>query len=108
MSKKTQDATKAWLEGLKNTGALSDEQWQVLDDATGKAEFVDYIGDTAMMRSDYSREMNTLKSDYDSKTNELADYQRKLADWRGLTEKEVSQIKAEANQLRAERQRIVA
>lgn len=108
MSKKTQDATKAWLEGLKATGAISEEEMQVLEGATSKSEFVDYVGESALMRSDYSRQLDALQADYQSKTTELQDYQRELANWRGLTEKEVSQIKAEANQLKAERQRLVA
>lgn len=107
MSKKTQEATANWLEGLKRTGALTDDQMQALLDASGKTEFVDYIGETAMSRSDYSRSQNALQAEYQAKTQELTDYQKELANWRGKTEKEVSTIKAEAEQLRAERQRLV-
>lgn len=108
MSKKTSDATKAWLEGLKNTGAISEEIWKVLEDASSKEEFVNYVGETAMMRQDYSRNLDRVQAEYQAKTNELTDYQRQLADWRGKTEKEVTQIQAEANQLKIERQRLVA
>ena len=107
MSKKTQDATASWLEGLKNTGAISEEEWKVLEGATAKQEFVDYVGETALSRSDYSRRQNELQAEFQAKTQELNDYQKELANWRGLTEKEVSTIRAEAEQLRAERQRLV-
>ncbi len=107
MSKKTEAATTAWLEGLKKSGALTDEQMQVLMEASGKTEFVDYVGETAMNRSDYSKRQNDLQTEFQAKTQELTDYQRELANWRGMTEKEVSTIKAEAEQLRAERQRLI-
>lgn len=107
MSKKTQDATKAWLDGLKATGAISDEEWKVLENAYNKPEFTDYVGETALMRSDYSRMQDQLRAEFENKSKDILEYQRQLADWRGLTEKEVSQMKAEAAQLRAERQRLV-
>lgn len=107
MSKATEAAT-AWLAGLKQTGAISDEQAATLEAAISDPKGAEYVGSTTLMRSDYSRAQNDLKADYDAKTKELADYQRELANWRGGTEKEVSQVKAELNQLRAERLRLVA
>jgi hypothetical protein len=50
--------------------------------------------------------MNDLKSQYDNKATEILQYEKELANWRGNTEKSVTQLKQELQLARAEAQRL--
>jgi len=107
MSKSTTEASAAWLEDLKKTGAISDEEWKVLEGVITKAEVSEFVGSSVLRQQSYSKTMNELKDRYDGELAKVQTYERELASWRANTEKSVSQIQNELAQARAEQARIV-
>ncbi len=103
---KAKEATVAWLEELKKTGAISEDEWKVLEAAADKPQVAEFIGGSQLRQSDYNRRMNELKSQYDVKAAEILQYEKDLANWRGNTEKSVTQLKQELQLARTEAQRL--
>lgn len=105
---KAQEATAAWLEELKKSGSISEDEWKAFETAVANPKVNEYIGGSVLRQQDYNRAMNQLKADYDTKASEILAYEKELAQWRGNTEKSVSQVKAELTQARAEADRLRA
>jgi hypothetical protein len=103
---KASEVTQAWLEGLKKTGAISEDELKVLESSIAKPEVAEYVGASQLRQDEFSRKMNELNSGYQTKLQEVQNYERELANWRGTTEKSISQVQAELLQARAEAARI--
>ena len=100
------EATNAWLADLVKTGAIDDESRKVLEAVVAKPEAAEFIGSSVLRQSDYSKHMNELDGKYKAELAKVQNYERELANWRGTTEKTVSQVQAELQQARAEAARI--
>lgn len=104
---KATEAAQAWLEDLKKTGAISEEELKVLEAATSKPQVAEYIGGSQLRQQDYSKRLNEAQTAYDTKSQEILAYERELANWRANTEKSVTQLQQELHTARAERERIL-
>lgn len=77
-------ATKQWLDDLKQSGSVSDEDMNVLQKIAGNPKADEFIKGSALRQADYSRKMQEhakLVADLTQKESEVTKYQTDLAHW---------------------------
>ncbi len=80
---------KDWYEGLIKTGSISDEKRKVLEEALAVPEVATYIKNSTMLRSDYSRNLDTLATErkaFESEKENIAKLQGELIKYKETNE----------------------
>ena len=72
---------KKWIGDIAAKGKLSPEDVRLLEDKLSKPEIVQAIGEGQLRQQEFDRKLNSMKTDFDKKTQDLNAYHGRLANF---------------------------